>query len=93
VIEAATDDEPSRESPIYYHVEANNYQPSDVVIQRADLFEQALEMLQRRLSAAERAVRELEHAAKQGSDPDRMAAIGLAVQGFEAVRAAVAIIR
>jgi len=79
--------------PVYFHVERHNYQPASVVVNQPDLFEQALQELQRQLAAAERAVRELEAVSKTGKDPDRMAAIGLAVQGFEAVRAAVAIIR
>lgn len=93
VITPATETEPEREAPIYFHVEPNNYQPADVVVAHADLFEQALEALQRRMSAAERAVRELEEVAKRGDHPDRLAAIALAVNGFEAVRAAIAIIR
>lgn len=93
VLTAATDVEPSREGPVYFHVEPNNYQPTSVVIQQSDLFQQALQSLQTKLSVAERAVRELEEAAKQGKNPDRLAAIALAVQGFEAVRAAVSIIK
>lgn len=93
VLTAATATEPARESPVYFHVEPHNYQPSSVLRERTDLWELALQALHSRLSAADRAVRELEQLAKDGKNPDRMTAIALAVQGFEAVRAAVSIIK
>jgi hypothetical protein len=93
VVEPAHNSTPERENPVYFHVQANNYQPSDVVITRVDYFEQALQVLHRQLASAERAVRELEHLAHKGDDPDRLAAIGLASQGFAAVREALAIIK
>jgi len=93
VIEPATEDEPERETPAFYHVARNEYQPTEIVIRRPDLFEQALEVLHQKFAAAERAVRELEQAAHQGNNPDRLASIALAVQGFSAVREALAAIK
>jgi hypothetical protein len=78
----------------YIRVEQRDYRPVEDVIERVDLFEAALTDLQRKFAIAERAVRELEGAAKRGSsDPDRLAAIALAVQGFETVREAISILR
>lgn len=80
-------------SPAWVHVEKDNYQPIEVVVQRPDLFEMALKEAQSKLAAAERAVMDLKRAAEHAPNPDRMAAIGLAVQGFAAVKEALAVIR
>lgn len=93
IVTPATVDEPSRESPVYYHVEPNNYQPASIIVQQADLFEQALQALHTKVASAERAVRELEQAAKLGGNPDRLASIGLAVAAFATVREALAVLR
>jgi len=92
-VRIVVDESDAPTTPAFVHVEVNNYQPIEAVISRPDLFELALAELHRKFSAAERAVRELESAATQGGSPDRMAAIGLAVQGFETVREALAILR
>lgn len=93
IVTPATKTRPSQESPVYFHVEPNNYQPASVLIRQADMFTLALQALTTKLAGAERAVAELKQLAERGKDPDRLAAIALAVQGFEAVRAAVAAIR
>jgi len=93
VTPSTRDDEAPSETPVYFHVQPNHYQRGDIVVAQDDLFQQALEELQRKLSIAERAVNELKTLAAGGKNPERAAAIALAVQGFEAVRAAVAIIR
>jgi hypothetical protein len=93
IITPAQGDEPAREGPAYFHIEPNNYQPAEVVIQQADLFEQALQALHRQVASAERAVRELEQAAKLGGNPDRLASIALAVAAFETVKEALAVLK
>lgn len=93
IVRPAVDDAPAQEAPAYFNVESNNYQPQAIVMARTDLFQLALTVLHTKMSAAERAVRELEQLASQSGQPDRAQAIALAVQGFEAVRAAVALIR
>lgn len=87
-------DEPERAPrPYFIHVAKNEYQPTEMVVERVDLFERALVELQRKLGIAERAIRELESAARESANPERMAAIGLAAQGFETVREALAILK
>lgn len=87
-------DEPEKPAaPRWVHVEKDNYQPIEVVVSRPDMFELALAEAHAKLAAAERAVQDLRRAAEQAPNPDRMAAIGLAVQGFAAVREALAVIK
>jgi hypothetical protein len=93
VYEPAHDEEPSRESPAYFNVGANDYQPRDRVVERMDLWQLALQELHAKLSSAERALHELQRLKSESPDPDRAAAIALAAQGFEAVQAAVSLIR
>lgn len=69
------------------------YERVDVVVQNVDLFERALTDLQRKFDAASEALAELRRAAEDGGQPDRLAAISLAVQGFGAVREALAVLR
>lgn len=79
--------------PRWVHVEKDNYQPIEVVVERPDMFQLALAEATAKLAAAERAVLDLKRAAEQAPNPDRMAAIALAVQGFSSVREALALIR
>lgn len=86
---------------VYVHVESEaaglsrggRYELLETVVGRPDLYEQALTALQRKFDAASQALDELRAAAEGTSAPDRLAAIGLAVQGFGAVREALAILR
>lgn len=93
IVEPATDEAPKQEAPAFFHIQRSEYRPTEQVIRRPDLFEQAIEQLHQKFAAAERAIKELERAAEGTADHDRLAAIALAVQGFEAVRQALAIIR
>lgn len=93
IVTPSTATEPEQESPVYFHVEPNNYQPASIIIQQSDMFQQALQALHTKVSSAERAVRELEHAAKLGGNPDRLASIALAVAAFETVKEALAVLR
>lgn len=71
------------------------YQKAEAVCRDVDLFERALVELQRKFDSAAEALSELKAMAATSSSPhaDRMAAIGLAVQGFGAVREALAILK
>jgi hypothetical protein len=86
---------------VWVHVSAEGapngggaYQKAEVVVRDVDLFERAVSELQRKFDAAAEALTELK-ALVASADPnaDRMAAIGLAVQGFGAVREALAILK
>lgn len=90
----ASNTDPATEPvPSFVHIEPLNYQPVSVVVERPDLFEIALTSLHERVASAERAVRELEHAARAGGNPDRLASIGLAIAAFDTVRSALAALR
>lgn len=98
VLVSAEEETPSQR--VWVHVgkegkpsEAGKYEKLDVVVQNVALFERALNDLQRKFNAASEALAELRRAAEDGGQPDRLAAIGLAVQGFGAVREALAILR
>lgn len=69
------------------------YEKISAVVQHVDQYERALSDLQRKFDAAAEALNELQQAAQGSATPDRLAAIGLAVQGFGAVREALAILR
>jgi hypothetical protein len=69
------------------------YEKITTVVQHIDQFERALSDLQRKFDAAAEALDELRHAAQAGDNPERLAAIGLAVQGFGAVREALALLK
>lgn len=71
--------------------ERASYVPAAEVVQRVDLYADALSRLAREVTAARRAVAELEALAKQsGAEPDRLARIALAVKAAEAFGAIVA---
>lgn len=95
-------DERQEEPPrrVYVHLpsedkakSAGTYERIDVVVQHVDLYETALANLQRKFDAAAEALEELRRAAQGTDNADRLAAIGLAVQGFGAVREALAILK
>jgi hypothetical protein len=71
-------------SPVYVHVNAEKpaYHPVELVVQRPDMFALALEELSRILLASERSVRQLENAAKVGTDPIQLARVSEIVQAF-----------
>lgn len=69
------------------------YEPMTVVVQTPDLYERALTNLQRKFDAAAESLEELRALASASGQPDRLAAIGLAVQGFGAVREALALLK
>lgn len=93
IVRPEEDDAPAREGPAFFHIAPHDYQPQERVIERPDLFMLALQALHSKLAAAERAVRELQDLGQASADPDRAAALALAAQGFEAVKAAVALIK
>ena len=67
------------------------YVDAQAVVESPSLFADALERLERRLSEAKRSVSELQELAEQaGTEPERMARIGLAIKAIEAAGAAVA---
>jgi hypothetical protein len=70
-----------------------HYERMTAVVKDVNLFERALSDLQRKFDAASQALAELKTVADGTSDADRLAAIGLAVQGFGAVREALALLR
>jgi len=71
--------------------EGPGYYPTEVVIERPDMFASALGELHRYLNQATQSVERLRDAAQsaEGVDPDRMARIGLAVQALQTASAAV----
>lgn len=69
------------------------YERPEVIVQHVDLYERALSNLQRHFDAAAEALNDLRRVADGRQDQDRLAAIGLAVQGFGAVREALAILK
>ena len=71
--------------------EGPGYYPTDVVVERPDMFASALGELHRYLSQATQSVERLRDAAQsaEGVDPDRMARIGMAVQALQTASAAV----
>ena len=69
------------------------YQRAEVVAREVNLFERAVTELQRKFDSAAEALEELRLLASASPNADRMAAIGLAVQGFGAVREALAILK
>jgi hypothetical protein len=91
VVRDETPDEPPRQ--VYVHVGAEEgYQPIEYVVTRPDLYELALTELQRRFNSADSALKELRDAAADTADPDRLAAISLAVQAFATVREALSVL-
>jgi len=82
-----------QEVPAFVSVAQNIYVPVEAVVNQIDLFEVALQRLHVQVQHAERAVRELEQAARQGGDPDRLAQIALAVAAFDTVREALAVLK
>jgi hypothetical protein len=92
-----SDEAPHR---VYTHIvsespgqRAGVYEPMTVVVQSPDLYERALTNLQRKFDAAAESLEELRALASASGQPDRLAAIGLAVQGFGAVREALALLK
>ncbi len=88
-----SDDVDEAPRPIYVHVERDNYQPVDVVVREADLYELALSELQAKFSSAERALRELREAAKEVPQRDKLAAINIVTEGFATIREALAVLK
>ena len=93
-------DEPERR--VWVHVapekgrsdeKAGEYVYIEDAVQHIDIFERALTELQRKVDAASEALNELKRAAEGTSDERQKAVVALAVQGFGAVREALAILR
>lgn len=89
--------------PAYVHIpkqqdtdesdgQSGRYEPVSVVIQRSDLFEEALRALVSKVTAAEEAVSDLKRAAEQSDQRDRLAEIAIVIQAFGAVREALAVL-
>lgn len=98
VVVRAEAEEPPRRIWVHVPSEANpsgpgEYERMDVVVQHIDQFERALSHLQQKFDAAAEALEDLRRAAHGTDNADRLAAIGLAVQGFGAVREALAILK
>lgn len=72
--------------------EGAGYQPVDVVIQRPDMYAQALASLTAKMEQARSAVDELRRAAEEQpeSDSEKLARIAIAVQAMQTASAAVA---
>lgn len=79
--------------PIESAVAEGVYMPQVDVVQQADLYGRAVDELRRKFASAESALRELEAVARGVEQPDRLAAISLAVQGFATVREALALLK
>jgi hypothetical protein len=89
-----TTDKDQIERAVYVHVRDVGYKTMEAVISRDDYFATALGELETKLEGAQRALLELRRfAEEQGEEPDRLAAIALASQGFSAVKEALAILR
>lgn len=68
-----------------------SYVPATEVVQRVDLYADAIARLTREVTSARRAVQELESLAKHaGAEPERMARIALAAKALETASNAVA---
>jgi hypothetical protein len=98
VVQSVEAKEPPRHE--YVHIvsetpgrRAGEYVPMTVAVQSPDLYELALTHLQRKVDAAVEALNELRSVASKSSDADRLANIGLVVQGFGAVREALALLK
>lgn len=94
------DADEKKASPVFVHVRAQDQQPSgesregeyhptEVVVKRVDLFEQALSELERRVSSALASVEALKRAAQDSDDADRLARVALAVRALETASAAI----
>lgn len=73
-------------APAYVHVsseEKPSYQPMELVVQSPDMFALALTELQRKMAGAMEAVRQLEVAAQDSDDADRLARVGIAIRAIE----------
>lgn len=77
--------------PMFVHVAPESgYQPLSVVVKNPSLFARALAEANDRLAAAERAVSDLEKAAKiEASDPERLLRIAAAARAMEMARVAI----
>lgn len=75
------------------HTMPGTYERMEIVANRVDLYERALIDLQRKVDSAIYAIEELKRAAQGTDNAERLAAIGLAVQGFGAVREALALLK
>jgi len=78
----------------YAHVPEGSggaYHPVDIIVQRPDLYAAALRELKARVTAAEKALKDLEDAARSCDDvdADRMARISIAVQAMQTATVAV----
>lgn len=85
-------DEQQNEAPMMVHVSTQEpaYQPVELVVERPDLYVLALSDLEARARSAQRAVEELERAAKASSkNEDLLARIGLVARAFETALQAV----
>lgn len=86
-------------APVWVHIPNDNprrpgeYEKTEVVVENIDLFERALTELQRRYDSAQEALMAVRRAADETGDSERLAAIAMVVQGFGAVREALAILR
>ena len=78
--------------PMFVHVSSGaGYQPLPVVVKNPSLFTQALAEANDRLASAERAVSDLEKAARieESSDPERLLRIAAAARAMEMARVAI----
>lgn len=67
----------------------NAYHPVDVVVKKPDLYAAALNELSKRVRSAQAALDDLQRAAQQEPDSDKLARITIAVQAMQAAQAAV----
>ena len=95
VVRIETDAAPEHREFVLVKAEAvearPSYVPATEVVQRVDLYADAVSRLTREVASAQRAVRELEALAKHaGAEPKRLARIALATKAAEAFSNAVA---
>lgn len=98
VVRKAEEDSPPHR--VYTHIPNEKspaapgvYERMDVVVHQVDRYEMALTNLQRKVDSSVEAMNELMRVAQGTASADRLAAIGLAVQGFGAVREALALLK
>lgn len=94
-VHVISDDDEKRSDPVFVHVRSSEqeregaYHPVDVVVGRVDLFEQALDELERRVSSALSAVDSLKRAAEASPDADRLARVALAIRALQTASEAI----
>lgn len=104
-VHVVNEQDQNRSTPVFVHVAATptqdspqgdgevsregEYHPVSVVIQRVDLFEQALTELEHRMRSAMAAVDALREAAEKSADSDKLTKVALAVRALETASEAI----